>query len=183
MIVRGGSNMKISLNIRYIAIVAVSCIVLSSCATFYNDYSYNNRVSHPTYLKCILYMPNRIFDLLDIFRLNVGVGPGIGVNLRATQFAQVGIASYDAIKLGIIGRQGWIYMEESKEFGVSLLYIEDSKAVGPLIAFEEKTDRQLLGIGGFLYLFFVGVEAGIRPKEIADFFLGWAMIDFVEDDF
>ena len=127
---------------RRIIIIIITAIILSSCTTFYNNYSYNNRVSHPTYIKYLLFLPNRILDLLDVFRLNVGIGPGIGVNIRATRFAQVGIASYDCIKIGIIGRQGWIYMEESKEFGVSVMYIEDSKAVGPLISFKDKTDRQ-----------------------------------------
>lgn len=166
---------------RIVTIITIA-IILSSCATFFNNNSYNNRVSHPTYIKYILFLPNRILDLLDVFRLNVGVGPGIGVNIRATRFAQAGIASYNCVKVGIIGRQGWIYMEESREFGVSVLYIEDSKAVGPLITFEDKTDRQLLEVGGFIYAFFVGAEVAIRPKELADFFLGWGLIDFCEDD-
>ena len=165
-----------------IVIIIITAIILSSCTTFYNNYSYNNRVTHPTYIKYILFLPNRILDLLDVFRLNVGIGPGIGINIRATRFAQAGIASYDCIKVGIIGRQGWIYMEESKEFGVSVMYIEDSKAVAPLISFKDKTDRQLLEVGGFVYAFFVGAEAAIRLKELADFFLGWGLIDFCEDD-
>lgn len=35
-----------------------------------------------------LYLPNRIFDLLDIFRVRVRLGPGISVGVRASKHVQ-----------------------------------------------------------------------------------------------
>ena len=40
--------------------------------------------------KLLLYIPNRICDLLDIFSVSVGIGPTVRAELMATELAKVG---------------------------------------------------------------------------------------------
>jgi len=87
--------------------------------------------------KALLYLPNRILDFLDIFRLNVAIGPGLGLNVRATKFAQIGAETYISARVGLgknsglfIKRYGLLYTEtELFTGGVSILYTGVAKGV------------------------------------------------------
>ena len=128
--------------------------------------------THPI-ITTLLYIPNRIFDLMDIFRINIGIGPGGGINLRATKLVQAGIESYHTVRCGIKRRRvGIPYFEDMNGFGVGPVYL---KAGNP--------DRQFTEVGLTFHALFIGAEAAISLEEIADFFLGFFLIDFKKDDY
>ena len=41
--------------------------------------------------RVLLYIPNRVVDFLDIFRVDVGAGPSVGGVIRVTKYAQAGM--------------------------------------------------------------------------------------------
>jgi hypothetical protein len=128
----------------------------------------------------LLYIPNRIFDILDMVRLRLRVGPGFAFDARATEVADLFIGAYTSFFVGIPGPRG--EPEINWPFGIeSLAGIEASVAdastgagTGPGYgAFE-------FGVGAQFVL--LGFDVGIDPWEIVDFVLGIVTIDPVHDD-
>ena len=57
--------------------------------------------------KILLYLPNRILDLLEVVLLGVHVGPGIGLDLRVTRFIQ--LAADTSADVGCLGGSSAVY--------------------------------------------------------------------------
>jgi len=68
------------------------------------------------------YSVNRAEDFADIFGLNISVGAGLLVNIRATQFIQVGGVGFDGMRIGFNGRRGLAWGESSVELGIAPLH-------------------------------------------------------------
>jgi hypothetical protein len=124
----------------------------------------------------LLYIPNRIFDLLDIVRARVRVGPGFGISLRATQWAQYTGGTYSSLFLGIPGprRQRIINWPAGVE------KIEHAQGEP-----RPRDDAPRYGIGEIglgLHVAIVGADVGVDPWEIVDFLAGLITMDPVEDD-
>ncbi len=121
----------------------------------------------------LLYIPNRVMDLIDVFRVDVGVGASVGAVVRVTEYAQVGYRQMlpVSLRVGDFGRQFPAMVESSNEFGISP-------------AFKQSADRQVctaeIGLGGDLLI--AGAYGGICLDELADFIGGIFMIDFKGDD-
>lgn len=125
----------------------------------------------------LLYPVNRVLDLLDIFRLNVGAGPGFGLNLRATKFVQVGLENYFSVRAGL-GKRGGLLVPR-----YGLFYTESellTMGVGPL--YTGGWQRGMTEVGGTIHLGIVGADAAIDLSEILDFLGGFVFIDFKGDD-
>ena len=122
--------------------------------------------------KVITYPFNRVLDLMDCFRLNVGVGPGIGVNVRCTPALRLGAAIYDSLRFGIQKRNFPIYRESSLEAGICMAYIQLGDA-----------DRDRMEVGASLHLILIGADIAIDFEEVGDFFAGIFTIDHKNDDF
>jgi len=126
----------------------------------------------------LFYIPNRIFDVFDIVRARVRVGPGFGFTARATELADVKFGSWVAIYAGIHGPRSepsipWpIGLETYAGVGVSVLEVE---------ADELHYGRTEFGLG--LHLLLVGFDLGLDPLEIADFAVGLFTLDLVHDDY
>lgn len=126
----------------------------------------------------LLYPVNRVLDLFDIFRLNVGVGPGFGLNLRATKFVQVGLENYFSLRAGL-GKRGGLLVPR---YGI--FYTETellTMGVGPL--YTGGWQRGMTEVGGTVHLGIAGADAAIDLSEILDFLGGFVFIDFKGDDF
>lgn len=123
--------------------------------------------------KVLLYLPNRLLDLWDIFRVDLGVGPATGAVLRITKYGQVGYRTFSpaSIRVGLNGRNSPIFMENENEFGIGPGFIQSSK---------RKVSASEVGAGVDLLL--VGAYLGIDFLEIADFFTGIFTIDLKHDD-
>ena len=44
----------------------------------------------PWWAEVLLYIPNRVLDLIDVFRIDVGIGASVGGVVRVTKYAQGG---------------------------------------------------------------------------------------------
>lgn len=127
----------------------------------------------------LLYIPNRVLDLLDIVRIRGRVGPGIGFGVRATKLAQANLASYACVYAGLPGPR----MEAMPKLPVGLevytglkfsIVEVDGELFGPDYSPTE------FGLGGQFLL--IGADVGIDPYEILDFAAGLFFIDLRDDD-
>jgi hypothetical protein len=127
----------------------------------------------PWWSHVLLWLPNRVLDLVDVFRVDVGVGPAVGGVVRVTEYAQVGYRQMlpASLRVGDFGRQLPVIVETSNEIGISPLFIQSK-------------DRKLcpgeVGLGVDIAL--VGAYGGVCLDEAVDFLAGIFFIDLKDDD-
>jgi len=124
-------------------------------------------------VSALLYLPNRVLDILDIVRFDVGVGPAIGGVVRVTPYAQAGARFMMplSVRAGLRGRKLPVFIEHTSEVGVGPLYLDSSQ--------RKPTP---LEIGAGVDLFLVGAYLGISVDSIFDAVLGFVGIDISDDD-
>jgi hypothetical protein len=128
-----------------------------------------------------LYLPNRIFDALDIVRARVRVGFGFGFDVRATKFADFFIGSYFTVYAGLPGPRG--RMIPVLPGGIET---RTGLAIGPADLTVEGFTGPGYGageIGAGFQLILVGVDVGVDFLEIIDFVGGIFTLDMMGDDF
>lgn len=121
----------------------------------------------------LLFFPNRVLDLVDIVRVDVGAGLGVGGVLRVTKWCQVGMRDFNpgSVRVGLRGRQLPAWWESHWEGGV-----------GP--AFHSSVDREVtpVEVGAGVDLG-VGAYLGVSLDELVDFVLGFlGGTDIIGDD-
>jgi hypothetical protein len=133
----------------------------------------------------IMYIPNRIFDLLDIVRARVRVGPGISAGVRVDSLANVFVGSHNTAFVGLSGPRGhpvipWPAGLENNPGTTRVVRAPDDTVVaadayvpyyGPM---EFGADAQAA---------IVGVNVGVELLEVVDFLAGIFLIDLKGDDF
>jgi len=128
----------------------------------------------------LLYIPNRVFDLLDIVRFRVRVGPGFAIGARATEPVSAYIVSYASAYAGLPGprlRQTPVLpvgLESHNGASLSIVDATIDGGIGPGYSWSE------IGVGTQLGI--VGFDFGIDPVEIVDFMTGIITIDLRGDD-
>lgn len=128
----------------------------------------------------LLYLPNRVLDLFDIVRARVRVGPGVAVGVRVTEVAQLNLGSYGSVYAGLPGPRQRVVprapvgVEAYTGVALSVLEAKISGGLGPHYSPTE--------VGAGAHLILVGVDVGIDPVELADFFAGFALVDIRDDD-
>lgn len=124
----------------------------------------------------IMYLPNRILDLTDIFRLRVKVGPGFGAGVRVTEGGSIYLGSYAALYAGLPGGNRSLPVGVESYNGIKLSFLDFTidGPVGPEYGFWE------VGLGAHLLL--VGVDAGVDPMQLVDFITGLVCVDIADDD-
>lgn len=153
--------------------------------------------------KILLYIPNRIVDLTDLFSVSLGVGGTVRAELMATELAKVG-AGYDfgsvrAYKdwnrqYGFGMQKGWYYSfisagEESNRRYNTIGWVDEYYQGCAGIPLPDEPiynyymgQRDFWRIGGALGLGIEG-EVYINPIEWFDFLTGLVFIDIRQDDF
>ena len=130
--------------------------------------------SHSWEVATLLYLPNRVLDLIDIFRVDVGIGPTYGGVIRVSKYFQSGRRSVApfSLRTGLRGRKFPVFLEQQSEFGFGQQYLNS-------------VDRDItpaeVGVG--LDMFIVGGYAGISFDEFVDFCVGIFGFDYKDDDF
>jgi len=130
----------------------------------------------------LMYIPNRFFDVLDIVRARVRIGPGLSVGARVGSIVTVFVGGHGTAYVGLPGPRG--KPEVSLPFG-----LEDNS--GPALApakenREEPEKHPYYGpteIGAEAQVAIVGVNVGVEPLEALDFLAGIIFIDLKGDDF
>jgi len=124
----------------------------------------------------LMYLPNRVFDLFDVVRFGVDVGPGIGGQLKATDAAQLQFVSRASVGAGLQGLRH-LPVQASNESGAGVGPIDLTPTAG-FNWFESPTDVRV-----FAHALLVGAHVAIDPVEIADFVTGLVLIDIRDDDY
>lgn len=153
------------------------------------------------------YGKDRFNDVVDIFRLRVGVprtGRGYGAKARVTTLAQAGYVRYDGHYLGIDRRAAGLFDEDRLEGGASVIYGSRQEMQGPWgneflrgdTEWSKVEDRRILrniphwddgrqrylSVGAEVATPLLAVDAGVYPEEALDFVLGIFLIDIYTDD-
>lgn len=152
--------------------------------------------------KILLYIPNRICDLFDLFSVSVGVGPTIRAELMATELVKVGggvdFGSLRAFKdwnrqYGFGLQRGWYWSlvcageENQRRWNTVGLPGEFHERRAGIPTPDMQIYNYYMGnrdfwrIGGALGL---GIEAEVylNPVEWVDFAAGFLFIDLRQDD-
>jgi hypothetical protein len=132
------------------------------------------RTTHPI----LMYLPNRIFDLLDIVRLRVRVGPGISAGVRATKPVSAFAGFHSTLFAGLPGPRGraeipWPVGIDARG-GVQASVVDLSS---------KETYYDPLEVGVEVQPLIVGFNIGIGVFEILDFATGFLFIDLQDDDY
>lgn len=151
----------------------------------------------------LLYIPNRLLDLLDIVTIDLGAGPEFGVDAKVTHWLQIGGMYGDRYFLGKdYARQlgggyssGWNYgflcfTSERRyvdhEFGTTMEFLLKRKSLGLAMPDEDFTYthniRDFWEIGASAGWLITACVA-VHPVEIVDFLAGFAMVDLKGDDY
>jgi len=132
--------------------------------------------------RLVYWIPNRIFDLLDIARLRARVGPGLTVGARVTEAVDVMVGAHETIYVGLHGPRSrpqipWpVGFERYAGAEVSVASVgSDEGALAPQYGPAE------IGLGTQILI--VGFDIGIEPLDVLDFALGLLTLDPKGDDF
>ena len=128
---------------------------------------------HSLLVNILLYLPNRLLDLIDIVKADVGVGPSYGAVVRVTSYGQVGYRNFDtwSLRAGLHGRNSPVFIERVKESGFFTNFHE---------SVVRKPDE--FEIGGGVDLGIAGAYVGFAPEQLVDFFGGLFGFDPLSDD-
>ena len=122
-----------------------------------------------------MYLPNRVRDLFDVVRFGINLGPGFGVQAKATEFVQAVAISRLSVGVGLQGlRHLPVYASGEGALGVGPLTADATAGLG---WFQSWTDFRLE-----LHALLAGAHVAVDPVEIVDFVLGFVVIDIREDD-
>lgn len=158
--------------------------------------------ANETVEKLVLYVPNRVVDLFDLFSVNIGFGPKAQLELMCTRFIGGGFS---------VGTSAMLYKDCNRQYGWGLQNgwhwqvpgfmqedIERLKTNRLVLSYWESflgtpsPDQQIYAfqrgardywqIGGGGGLLVTG-EVFVNPIEWIDFALGFLFIDIKDDDF
>jgi hypothetical protein len=129
--------------------------------------------------RVLFYIPNRIFDVFDLVRARVRVGPGLAVDARVTRYGDLYAGGYSTLFVGIHGprtkpRIPWPIGFEARA-GIKATSLADVATKGPAYGYGE------VGVG--FQAAIVGVDVGADVVEVLDLVLGLFFIDLTGDDF
>lgn len=130
--------------------------------------------------KVFTYLPDRLFDLTDVVRMQVRAGPGWALSVRATRLMPVFMGDYKATWIGLPGPRGrpripvpvGIDAQRGVGFGPTLV---GGDSEGPQYGTGE--------IGAGVQIYMLGFDVGFDLYELADFFAGIGGADLSHDDF
>ena len=153
--------------------------------------------------KILLYIPNRIVDLTDLFTVSIGLGGTVRAELMATELIKVGggydFGSVRAYKdwnrqYGLGTQKGWYWAlisagAESSHRNNTIGWVDEyyQGCAGIPLPNEPIYDyysgkRDFWRIGGALGFLIEG-EVYVNPLEWVDFLTGLVFIDLRQDDF
>lgn len=123
----------------------------------------------------LLYLPNRLLDVGDLFRFGIDAGPGLGFDLQATRLVQVKLLSRFSVGVGYQTlRHLPVKASADAAFGVGPI---GGSPAGGLGWYRSPTDVRLE-----LHLLILGAHVALDPVEWVDLPLGLFGLDPAGDD-
>ncbi|MFG0317270.1 MAG: hypothetical protein ACF8XB_08360 [Planctomycetota bacterium JB042] len=130
----------------------------------------------------LLYLPNRVFDVLDIVRARARIGPGFAISARATELLDVNMGVYKSFFVGLPGPRG----EPRIPWPLGIEQLEGMEVSAADDTTEEQEHGPRYGpleVGAGVQALIVGVDVGVDVYEVLDLVLGFIGVDPVRDDF
>jgi hypothetical protein len=164
---------------RLLATLILLVLLLTSVSAFADEASETESAGKSFGHRLLFYIPNRIFDIFDVARARLRVGPGFAVDARVTKYGDLYAGAYGSLFVGIHGprlepRIPWPIGLESRA-GIEATSVADLATEGPTYGYGE--------VGAGFQAAIVGIDVGIDPAEILDLVLGFFFIDLTGDDF
>lgn len=150
--------------------------------------------------KTLHYVPNRFLDILDIVKVSLGVGPGMGIELYLSENAWAAAMNQRTWRLGLDGRAVGVFEEghfkewrfwdwKGDNISGGRIPIWATKTLRPYEtplqtgkAAVEKVENNSWDVGAQLH-FLAGAEALVRPWEAWDLIVGLWGDDPAGDDY
>ncbi len=130
--------------------------------------------------KALMYIPNRILDLLDIVRARLRLGPGLAVGVRATEPLSLYMGAYASAYAGLPGPRLDpklpipVGLEDLNGAQLSFLNLSTGFGGSPGYSWSE--------IGASLHVLLIGADVDVDPIEALDFVAGLLTLDPRGDD-
>lgn len=132
--------------------------------------------------RLILWIPNRVFDVLDLVRFRVRVGPGVSVDARVTEAADVSLGAHATLYVGLHGPRNdpqipW-------PIGLETFAGAEVSVVGPSTE-ESRFGPQYgpLETGAGFQAGIIGIDIGVEPYDAFDLLAGIFLFDPKGDDY
>ncbi|MHC4820625.1 MAG: hypothetical protein ACYTDX_02755 [Planctomycetota bacterium] len=123
----------------------------------------------------VLWLPNRVLDLFDIAKAGVNAGPGIGVNAKATDFAQGMFLNRTSVGVGLQTLRSLpAYAGVESAVGAGPLGVDMTAGLG--------WDHSPTDVRLEVHPVLAGAHVAVDPVAIVDFILGIFTIDISDDD-
>jgi hypothetical protein len=161
-------------------VVTILLVLLLTSVSVFADEAIQTESSGKSFgHRLFFYIPNRIFDIFDVARARLRVGPGFAVDARVTKYGDLYAGTYGSLFVGIHGprlkhRIPWPIGFESRT-GIEATSVVDLATQGPTYGYGE--------VGTGFQAAIIGIDVGVDPVEILDLVLGFFFIDLTGDDF
>ncbi|MCM8534594.1 MAG: exosortase system-associated protein, TIGR04073 family [Lentisphaeraceae bacterium] len=129
--------------------------------------------------KALMYIPDRIADIFDIFNVGLAFGPSIGAEVAVTKYATFGAYTVNEAGFAWTGRNN-PGLHKGKYWSTAIGSMRNELEDSDASMYFHRGDYQ---VRAQLALVLVHGYAGIDIKEIGDFIVGFAGFDPSDDDF
>lgn len=129
-------------------------------------------------VKVLMYIPDRVMDLLDVFNVGLAVGPSFGAEVAFTKYAQLGKYAADEVGFAWTGRGN-----PKIHKGLYETSVVGSDRIEPDVENTHYFHRGDYQIRVQVAAFLAHVYVGIDLKEIGDFVAGIITLDPSKDDY
>jgi len=151
--------------------------------------------------RILLYLPDRILDLLDIVSFEIRLGLGGGAELHLTRDAQLGLEGAYSLSLGwfdnraLGGRYLVFTTAEIGPYASRYLLIGGGSTAGLQVVMDQSNGvdtpylplyqefRDYWAVGASTMVIGYGAAIDVHPVEIWDFIAGFVLVDILRDDF
>jgi hypothetical protein len=154
----------------------------------------------PPALRALLYLPDRLLDLVDVASFDLHLGFGLYANVHATRALQAALGVRGVTGVGWHERRS-LGLREQQDTGVVLVAFGAESTSGrtsgtsgifawaeTLAGLQDPEDvlyqevRDYWALGGAVTVLVLGLDVDLHPLQVADFAAGWAGVDFLRDD-
>lgn len=154
--------------------------------------------------RVLWYVPNRLLDIVDLFKVSIGAGPGTGLELYISENAWASYLNYRTWRLGWDGRAVGVYDEgHFRQWRLNDWHLHNPRgelsdgrvnifSTSNLRPFEAPLRDGVPAVGevpknawdiGAQIHFLLGAEVLVRPFELIDLIVGLWGDDIADDDF
>jgi hypothetical protein len=131
--------------------------------------------------RLLFWIPNRVFDVLDLVRLRVRVGPGVSVGVRATELVDVNVGAHATLFVGLHGPRS----EPQIPWPVGLETFAAIEMSAADVATDESKHGPQYGpleTGLGFQAGIIGLDLGVEPYDALDLLAGIFLFDPKGDD-